>query len=84
VKKSTMTDMVDRMERDGMAERIRDNTDRRVVKVKLTQKGRKVRGAFLRKRRAEFQTIFSQLSSGEIRQFVSYLEKAANVLKKID
>ncbi len=84
VKKSTMTDMVDRMERDGMAARVRDNTDRRVVKVKLTKLGKKVRGEFLRKRRAEFQSIFSQLSSGEIRQFVSYLEKASNLLKKID
>jgi DNA-binding MarR family transcriptional regulator len=84
VKKSTMTDMVDRMERDGMAERIRDIQDRRVVKVRLTQKGKKVRREFLRKRRAEFQSIFSQLKSSEIKQFVSYLEKASKMLKKID
>jgi DNA-binding MarR family transcriptional regulator len=84
VKKSTMTDMVDRMERDGMAERIRDITDRRVVMVKLTKKGKKVRREFLRKRRAEFQSIFSQLNSGEVRKFVSYLEKASKMLKKID
>ena len=84
VKKSTMTDMVDRMERDGMAERIRDKEDRRVVKVKLTPKGKKVRKEFLRKRRAEFQSIFSQLTPAEIRQFVSCLEKASMLLKKID
>jgi DNA-binding MarR family transcriptional regulator len=84
VNKSTMTDMVDRMERDRMAERIRDKKDRRVVKVKLTKKGKQVRREFLRKRRAEFQSIFSQLTSGEIKRFVSYLEKASEILKKID
>ena len=34
VKGSTITDMVDRLERDGIAERVRISGDRRVVKVK--------------------------------------------------
>ena len=84
VKRSTMTDMVDRMERDGLAERVRDDDDRRVVKVRLTQKGKRVRKEFHRKRRAEFQTVFSQLSAEEIRDFVAHLEAAYNILKKIN
>jgi len=39
VKRSTITDMVDRLERDGIAERVRTSRDRRVVKVRLTEKG---------------------------------------------
>ena len=32
VKSSTITDMVDRVEQEGLVERIRDNNDRRLVK----------------------------------------------------
>lgn len=37
---STMTGIADRMERDGLVERIRSETDRRVVQIELTEKGR--------------------------------------------
>jgi DNA-binding MarR family transcriptional regulator len=37
---STMTGIADRMERDGLVERIRSETDRRVVQIALTEKGR--------------------------------------------
>lgn len=35
-----MTVVVDNLEREGLLERIRDNTDRRVVLIQLTKKGR--------------------------------------------
>ena len=84
VKKSTMTDIVDRMEKDGIAERIRARHDRRVVKVRLTPKGRKLRAEFIRKRRAEFLEIFSQLDARETREFVTHLESAFKILQKIE
>lgn len=37
---STMTGIADRMERDGLVERIRSETDRRVVQIALTERGR--------------------------------------------
>ena len=37
---STVTGIADRMERDGLVERKRDRADRRVVRIRLTQKGR--------------------------------------------
>ncbi len=83
VKRSTMTDMVDRMERDGLAERVRDDGDRRVVKVRLTKKGKRIRKEFHKKRRAEFQAVFSQLTPEEIRKFVAHLEEAYKILMKI-
>ncbi len=39
---STMTGIVDRMEREGLVERIRSKKDRRVVRIHLTEKGHKV------------------------------------------
>lgn len=45
-KNSTVTGIVDRMERDGIVTRTRSETDRRVVQLALTKKGRELaRGA---------------------------------------
>ena len=83
VKRSTLTDMVDRMEEDGIAFRIRDNGDRRVVKVGLTDKGQQMRKAFYQGRRREFRAIFSQLTDSEVDAFISNLLEATRILKKI-
>ncbi len=39
---STVTGIADRMERDGLVERKRDADDRRVVRIRLTEKGREL------------------------------------------
>ncbi len=36
---STVTGIVDRMEREGLAQRVRSTEDRRVVRIRLTEKG---------------------------------------------
>ena len=84
VKKSTITDMVDRLEKDGIAERVRDDGDRRVVKVRLTEKGKKARKEFVKKRRAEFQDLFLKLEEKETRQLIYHLDEAYKILKKIE
>ncbi len=83
VKSSTMTDMVDRMEDEGLAERVRDKNDRRLVKVRLTKKGKKTRQEFYKKRRSEFESIFKQLAPEEVHKFVKNLSEATEILKKI-
>ena len=83
VKRSTITDMVDRLEKDALLERITDARDRRVVKVRLTDKGRKLKSDFTRMCRSEFQDIFSQLSKTETDTLIHHLEEAHNLLKKI-
>ena len=40
----TMTGIIDRMERDGFLERVPDENDRRVIKVRLTKKSKTLRG----------------------------------------
>lgn len=39
VTEKTITGLVDRLERDGLVQRLRDRADRRVVRVKLTARG---------------------------------------------
>src|SRR3954471_22881633 len=40
---STVTGIIDRMEREGLVTRARSTEDRRVVKIKLTEKGQRIR-----------------------------------------
>jgi len=83
VKSSTMTDMIDRLEKEKIAERIRDDGDRRVVKVRLTDKGKKIKREFTQKTRKGVETAFSKLSEEEIRTLLDHLEGAYQILKKI-
>jgi DNA-binding MarR family transcriptional regulator len=42
VKSSTLTGIIDRLEKKGLAERIRNSPDRRIVTIQLTETGRKL------------------------------------------
>ena len=83
VKSSTLTDMLDRLEGDDIVRRVRDGNDRRIVRVRLTARGKKMKQDFSRKRRAEFLNIFSKLEKRETGQLVYHLEEACKILKKI-
>ncbi len=58
---STVTDLIDRMERGGLAQRFRDASDRRVVRLRVTQRGLDVIEAVLRTRAAYFGEILGRL-----------------------
>jgi DNA-binding MarR family transcriptional regulator len=83
VKSSTITDMVDRLERDGIAERFKADGDRRVIQVRLTAKGKKIRQEFTQKRRQEFEALFAKLHDTEKKNLLHHLESAYQILKKI-
>jgi DNA-binding MarR family transcriptional regulator len=83
VKRSTITNMVDYLESEGIAERFRDSGDRRVVKVRLTEKGREIRKTFSRKRAKEMEKIFSQLSEQDREALLYHLDEAYQILKKV-
>jgi len=83
VKSSTMTDMIDRLEKDGIAERMRDDDDRRVVKVRLTDRGKKIKKQFVFKMRKGVEEAFSKLSEEEEKTLLDHLKGAHQILKKI-
>ena len=83
VKRSAITNMVDCLEKEGIAERCRDNTDRRIVKVRLTDKGRRIRGEFIQKRRDEVAKIFSKLNGEDKKALLYHLGEALHILRKI-
>ncbi len=83
VKRSAITNMIDCLEKEGIAERVRDGEDRRVVKVRLTGKGRKIRREFIQRRRKEVEKIFSKLSEKDKDSLLHHLEEAYHILQKI-
>ena len=67
--------LVDRMEAEGFVVRARSDTDRRVVELKLTRKGREREQAILASRRNALGNALSSLSSKDFEAFAQISEK---------
>lgn len=80
----SMTEMIDKLEKHGMAERYRDVSDRRVVKVRLTSKGKKLRKEFMQKRLKDMKDLFGKLSKEELDDLISSLKRARHILEKVE
>jgi DNA-binding MarR family transcriptional regulator len=78
-----MTMMIDSLIKEGIAERDRDETDRRKVMVRLTVKGEKIRAAFLAHRRKVAKSIFSHLTENDKQQLLGSLDMVCKILGKI-
>ena len=80
----SMTEMVDKLENHGIAERYRDEKDRRVVKVRLTSKGKGLRKEFMQRRLKEMKEIFGELSEIELNDLIESLKRARCILEKVE
>ncbi|MFZ5968159.1 MAG: MarR family winged helix-turn-helix transcriptional regulator [Bacillota bacterium] len=62
---STITDLIDRMEKNQLVERVRDNKDRRVVRIRVLEKGNKLIEEVLDTRRNYLQEVLSDVGDKE-------------------
>jgi DNA-binding MarR family transcriptional regulator len=62
---STVTDLIDRMEKNDLVQRVRDEGDRRVVRLQVKEKGRRVLDEVMGARRAYLATVLAALSVAE-------------------
>ena len=83
VKMPSMTEMVDRLEAEGILKRVRDTQDRRVVKVGLTELGKKIHSRFVGRRREEMGSFFGKLTLKDQDELLFSLRKIGGILKKI-
>ena len=83
VKMPSMTEMVDRLEAEGVLQRMRDTKDRRVVKVALTDMGKKIHSQFIDRRRDEMGNLFGKLTVKDQDELLVSLRRVSGVLKKI-
>lgn len=76
---SAVTSAADRLERDGLAQRVRDTEDRRAFRLQLTPKGRDLRRELENKAGDAFREI-SGLSAADIQKFATLSGKIQNTI----
>jgi DNA-binding MarR family transcriptional regulator len=74
---STVTGIVDRMEREGLVVRARSEEDRRVIKIKMTDKGARIARAIDVAPMEVFRGALEGLGPGETRELLKILTKIA-------
>lgn len=72
---STATRMVERLAEKGLATRSRIEDDRRVVRVELSEAGKKLHDKFLAQRREIVRFMLSPLTHGEREIFIELYQK---------
>ncbi|MDQ0429898.1 MULTISPECIES: MarR family winged helix-turn-helix transcriptional regulator [Caryophanaceae] len=78
---STTTDLVDRMEKNELVVRIREEQDRRVVRIKLLKEGERVIEEVIQKRQEYLETVLADFTLDEAEQFAALLEKLHKNMK---
>lgn len=72
---STTTDLVDRMENSQLVKRVRDEKDRRVIRVHLLPEGIRIIEEVIQKRQEYLQDVLVNYDKQEIQQFSGLLAK---------
>jgi DNA-binding MarR family transcriptional regulator len=80
---STVTGIIDRMEREGLVTRERSKEDRRVVHIRLTPKGRALAGEIPVEPMEIFKGALQSLSAQEMRDLMRIMTKVAKRVKQI-
>jgi len=77
---STATDLIDRMERNGLVERVRDPRDRRVIRLHITPKGDEVVERVIEASRTNLARKLQGLCDEEKEQLLRTLEQLQALL----
>jgi DNA-binding MarR family transcriptional regulator len=72
---SNLTTLVDRMERDGIVQRVNHDNDRRVKVLRLTEKGRALAPKVIKEYRAFLHEMMSCISANEQRMLFQSLKQ---------
>ena len=72
---SSMTGIVDRLEREGFVERGRHPADRRAVVARITPPGATIVREIEAQRRGELDAVLNGLSDADLRQFIALLSR---------
>jgi len=72
---SNLTALIDRMERDGLVQRVNHESDRRVKEIRLTEKGRELAPKVISEYRPFLHQMMNCLSPEEHRLFIDLLTR---------
>ncbi|AME07904.1 MarR family transcriptional regulator [Bacillus sp. L381] len=79
---STTTDLIDRMEKNKLVERVKDPADRRVVRIHLLAEGERIIQEVILKRQAYLRDMFETFSEEETAVFEKSLLKLQHEMKR--
>ncbi|NHC40809.1 MarR family transcriptional regulator [Bacillus sp. MM2020_1] len=72
---STTTDLVDRMEKNLLVERVKNPNDRRVVRIHLLEEGKRIIDEVIKKRQGYLEEVLVNFSTEEIQLLQKSLTK---------
>jgi DNA-binding MarR family transcriptional regulator len=78
----TLTGVIDRMERDGLVKRQRSGDDRRVIKVRVTPKGRSLREEIGTLAADTDSLALQEFTEQEQKQFLDNLQRVWKVMNR--
>lgn len=78
---STTTDLVDRLEKNNLVKRFRDEKDRRVVRVHLLEEGVQIIDEVIKKRQLDLAKLLEKFTEDEVRILNQYLKKLHDSMK---
>jgi DNA-binding MarR family transcriptional regulator len=78
--KSNLTTLIDRMERDGLVQRVTLQEDRRVSNIAITQKGKKLHDKVAKYHRLFILQKLDGLCDFEVDDLLKLLEKTAHII----
>ncbi|AMO86282.1 DNA-binding MarR family transcriptional regulator [Solibacillus kalamii] len=78
---STTTDLVDRMEKNELVQRVRDENDRRVVRIHLLPEGERIIEEVIFKRQNYLRDITQEFNAEEFEQLSRTLQKLHLLMK---
>lgn len=79
---STVTGIIDRMEREGLVRRERSQTDRRMVLIRLTDKGRALAGQIEVQPMEIFRQAVAALPKSEMQTLFSILDRVQRTVRQ--
>lgn len=79
---STTTDLVDRMEANELVQRVREESDRRVVRIHLLKEGERIIEEVIDKRRDYLTNELESFTQLEVEQLTELLHKLHKEMKK--
>jgi DNA-binding MarR family transcriptional regulator len=82
VTEKTTTGLVDRLERDGLVQRLRDPADRRVVRVKLTARGTRLARRLDAELLEKLTRLMGRLDAGDRRDLFRIIGKLTDLAEE--
>lgn len=78
---STTTDLVDRMEKNELVQRVRDEQDRRVVRIHLLPEGERIIQEVIKKRQNYLRDLLQEFEVDEAQELLKLLKKLHLLMK---